>query len=137
MPARPAADRQHAAQTEPADATAPRPDAPPSADPPAAALDCQRCGACCASYRVSFYWAEAEVHGLPAALVQPLTPVYACLAGTHQAAPRCEALSGEVGRAVACAAYAQRPSPCREVQPGDDKCLRARARHGLPLPPAR
>ena len=28
---------------------------------------CQSCGACCAAYRVSFYWAEGE--GLPEAMV--------------------------------------------------------------------
>jgi Fe-S-cluster containining protein len=94
-------------------------------------FDCQRCGACCAAYRVSFYWAEAEVLGLPPDLVQPLTPVLACLAGTNQAQPHCAALDGRVGESVACRAYAQRPSPCRELQAGDDQCRRARARHGL------
>ncbi|HMX10119.1 MAG TPA: YkgJ family cysteine cluster protein [Burkholderiaceae bacterium] len=94
-------------------------------------FDCQRCGACCATYRVSFYWAEAELLGLPPELVQPLTPVLACLAGTNQVPPHCAALDGRIGATVACRAYAQRPSPCREVQPGDDKCRRARARHAL------
>lgn len=30
-----------------------------------------------------------------------------------------------------CSVYPQRPSPCREVQPGDEKCNKARDRHGL------
>jgi Fe-S-cluster containining protein len=81
---------------------------------------------------VSFYWAEADALGLDPALVEPVTPFLACLVGTNQPAPRCQALQGRVGEAVSCAAYAQRPSPCHEVQPGDERCRQARARHGLP-----
>ncbi len=91
---------------------------------------CTACGACCASYRVSFYWAEAEA--LPAALTRPLGRWYACMAGTEQPQPRCQALQGDIGASVACRVYDQRPAPCRELKPGDDKCQRARARHGLP-----
>ncbi|OYU25884.1 MAG: zinc/iron-chelating domain-containing protein [Burkholderiales bacterium PBB2] len=91
---------------------------------------CQACGACCASFRVSFYWAEAA--DLASRWVEPLTPHLSCMAGTNRKSPRCEALAGELGREVACGIYAQRPSPCREVQAGDDKCQRARAAHGLP-----
>ena len=100
--------------------------------PSAAPLNvCQQCGACCASFRVSFYWAEAPQRGLADSLIEPLTPHLACMAGTNAPAPRCRALQGEIGDAVTCLAYASRPSPCRELQPGDDKCNRARARHGL------
>ena len=96
---------------------------------------CQSCGACCAHFRVSFYWAEAESRGLPERLIQALTPFMACLAGTQSKTPRCDALAGTVGEQVTCTVYEQRPEPCREVQPGDEKCLRARARHQLgPLP---
>lgn len=91
---------------------------------------CTTCGACCATYRVSFYWAEAEP--LPATLTRPLGRWYACMAGTEQPRPRCDALAGDIGGSVACTVYAQRPSPCRELQPGEDKCQRARRRHGLP-----
>ncbi|MFZ6742105.1 YkgJ family cysteine cluster protein [Undibacterium sp. JH2W] len=93
---------------------------------------CLDCGACCASYRVSFYWAEADSLGIPDAMIEKLTPLHACLKGTNQALPHCQALSGEVGKAVKCNMYVNRPSPCRELQIGDDKCLRARARYGLP-----
>jgi len=55
----------------------------------------------------------------------------ACMAGTNAASPRCAALRGTAGGLVDCGVYAQRPAPCREVQPGDDKCERARNRHGL------
>jgi hypothetical protein len=99
---------------------------PPTADSP-----CQRCGACCASFRVSFYWGEAVERGLPEAVQEQLTPWHACMRGTNAAQPHCVALRGEVGREVSCSVYAARPSPCREVQPGDARCRDARARHGL------
>ncbi len=54
------------------------------------------------------------------------------MAGTNQPLPHCRALEGELGKNVTCVAYAQRPSPCREVEPGDAKCTQARAKHGLP-----
>jgi Fe-S-cluster containining protein len=96
---------------------------------------CLACGACCMSYRVSFYWAEAEERGLPASLTEQVSPHLACMAGTNARQPRCAALqqSGE-GR-FACRVYEQRPAPCRELQIGDDKCRQARARHGLPALP--
>ena len=56
---------------------------------------------------------------------------YACMAGTGSATPHCAALQGVVGKQVTCTVYEQRPAPCREVEPGDDKCNRARERHGL------
>jgi len=81
---------------------------------------------------VSFYWAEAPERRLPDALVEKLNPYLANMAGTNRPVPRCHALAGIVGTRVSCGVYAQRPSPCRELQPGEDKCNRARARHGLP-----
>jgi Fe-S-cluster containining protein len=97
-------------------------------------FDCQRCGACCAFFRVSFYWAEADdAPGgtVPAGLTQEVSPLHRCMQGTATRPVRCVALQGEIGGAVACSIYAQRSSSCREVMPGDDKCLRARAAHGL------
>ncbi|HEX8782440.1 MAG TPA: YkgJ family cysteine cluster protein [Steroidobacteraceae bacterium] len=92
---------------------------------------CQQCGACCASFRVSFYWAEAVQRGLPDSYTERVNPHLVSLAGTNRPAPRCCALRGEVGKQVACLVYPARPSPCRELQPGDDNCSRARALHGL------
>lgn len=40
---------------------------------------------------------------------------------------RCLALSGALFSRVRCTIYAQRPHPCRRVQPGDANCERARA----------
>jgi uncharacterized protein len=91
---------------------------------------CQQCGACCAAFRVSFHWVEAPPT-LPAELTERLGPQHLCMAGSNSAGPRCAALRGPVGGATACGIYAARPPACREVQAGDDKCRRARARHGL------
>jgi len=93
---------------------------------------CLACGACCAAFRVSFYWAEADERGLPGDLAERVNDHLLCMRGTWAAAPRCVALEGEVGRSVRCRAYDQRPSPCREVEPGDAQCARARALRGLP-----
>jgi len=97
-------------------------------------FDCQRCGACCAVFRVSFYWAEADdAPGgtVPVALTRPVGSLHRCMAGTEARPVRCVALRGAVGGDVACAIYAQRSSTCRSVQPGDSQCLKARAAHGL------
>ncbi|HOG48771.1 MAG TPA: YkgJ family cysteine cluster protein [Anaerolineae bacterium] len=108
---------------------------------------CLRCGACCAHYRVSFYWAEAdEAQGgaVPPALTEELPPFRLCMQGTNCRQPRCAALLGEVGREVRCAIYAGRPSPCREfgviwrdgvLRSGPEelaRCNAARAAWGLP-----
>jgi len=98
------------------------------------AFDCQRCGACCAYFRVSFYWGEADdAPGgtVPVALTRPVNAHLRCMAGTERKPARCVALAGEIGREVACTIYAQRSSSCQELQPGDEKCLRARAAHSL------
>lgn len=93
---------------------------------------CTRCGACCASFRVSFYFAEAHANNLSDAHIERLNDRFSCMAGTNAPAPRCNALAGTLGESVACRVYPARPSPCREVQPGDERCLTARAKHGLP-----
>lgn len=96
---------------------------------------CQHCGACCAHFRVTFYWAEADdAPGgtVPVALTHQQSPTTRCMQGTDTYQPHCIALEGEVGCAVSCRIYAVRPSPCREVMPGDAQCLRAREAHGLP-----
>lgn len=107
-------------------------------------MTCQSCGACCAAFRVDFHPAElaggayAWEGGVPVALTLPLTARLVRMRGTDESAPRCVALAGEVGRAVQCTIYEQRPSPCRDFNPyaalkiADEACARARARHGLP-----
>jgi Fe-S-cluster containining protein len=83
------------------------------------------------AFRVSFYWAEADELGLPVHMTEQVSVQLSCMAGTNRRQPYCGALQGQVGTQVSCSVYAMRPSPCREVQPGDEKCATARARHGL------
>ena len=99
-------------------------------------LDCQTCGACCASFRVDFSVCETEAAGgrVPDGLAEAVTDGICRLRGTDHARPRCAALTGRIGERVACAIYEWRPSPCREFEPGSDACLRARRRHGLATP---
>lgn len=106
---------------------------------------CLSCGACCAYYRVAFYWAEAEPFlggSVPPELTVPLDPHRLAMRGTAYHPPRCAALQGEVGSEVLCTLYRSRPSPCRELQPSwrdsqaVEQCDRARAAHDLaPLEP--
>lgn len=106
---------------------------------------CISCGACCCTYRVSFYWGEADdAPGgtVPAHLTVQVTPMLRAMQGTHPQVTRCVALTGEPGREVSCSIYPQRSQACREFeawQPDgqpDPRCTRARARFGLPeLPP--
>jgi Fe-S-cluster containining protein len=92
---------------------------------------CLSCGACCMAFRASFYWGEASTRAIPEHRTEQVNPHFLCMAGTNAREPRCAALQGPPGGPVACIIYEQRPEPCREVQVGDDKCRRARARHGL------
>lgn len=91
---------------------------------------CTHCGACCAYFRVSFYWSEGS--HLPPHLLESVTPVYDCMAGTNQSKPRCTALAGTIGQQVSCTIYPERTSPCKEVMPADEKCQKARLAHQLP-----
>jgi len=108
---------------------------------------CLTCGACCAHFSVSFYWAEADdAPGgtVPRTLTEDLGSLLCCMKGTNSSWPRCAALAGEIGRAVRCTIYDHRPSPCREfaVDWADGmlhyeeadlaRCTRARAAWGLP-----
>jgi len=96
---------------------------------------CLSCGACCAAYRVSFYWSEARELGLEEPFIEKFNSWRTCMSGTNKQSIRCRALQGVIGREVFCIVYSKRPSPCREVQQGDDKCNRARGKHGLgPVP---
>ncbi len=38
---------------------------------------------------------------------------------------RCVCLSGSLGQSVSCLIYNNRPTICRQVQPGDSICLQA------------
>lgn len=68
---------------------------------------------------------------MPEHYTEPVTAVYACMAGTNNLQPRCVALQGEIGRQVSCGMYQARSASCREVQIADAQCNKARAAHGL------
>ncbi len=109
----------------------------PAYAPPGGALpDCQRCGACCASFRVDFSVQELLSEGgqVPDGLALALNAHTCRMRGTDHAPPRCAALTGRVGQQVACGIYEWRASPCREFEAGSDACWHARRRHGLPTP---
>jgi Fe-S-cluster containining protein len=102
---------------------------------------CLRGGACCACFRVSFHWAESvpflDGH-VPDEMTETVTPFRLAMKGTLKPPLRCIALDGEIGEAVGCTIYSDRPTPCRDLEPWDhlgqpdEKCSRARAAHGLP-----
>ena len=105
---------------------------------------CIACGACCAYYRASFYWAEAD-EGLggtvPVELTEKLNDFRRVMKGTNGAHRRCVALLGEIGQRVGCSIYERRASVCREFEVSwhggvrNERCDRARAAWGLaPLP---
>lgn len=99
---------------------------------------CLSCGACCAAFRVSFYWAETDAHPsgtVPQALTQAVSPHHVCMQGTEKNPVHCIALEGEVGKQVSCNIYALRSSTCREFEAGTEECNRARAMHHLPTIP--
>lgn len=102
---------------------------------------CISCGACCAFYRVSFYWTEAALDAggtVPPELTEQLTPFLVVMKGTTNITPRCTCLLGDIGEQVQCSIYPQRASVCREFrysgQDGkiDEYCDKARAAWGLP-----
>ena len=102
---------------------------------------CISCGACCATYRVSFHWSEADRSGsggVPAELTTDLDLHRSVMLGTLSNPPRCIALAGQLGEGVSCLIYDRRPAPCRDLEPSyrnglsSEKCDTARLRHGLP-----
>lgn len=106
---------------------------------------CISCGACCAHYRVSFHWREAEANpddpldkSTPVELTEDIDPDRRSMKGTtskHHS--HCIALHGEIGKQVACGIYEWRPSPCRNFTASfengyhNPRCDEARKKYGL------
>jgi hypothetical protein len=95
---------------------------------------CLACGACCAHFRVSFYWAEP----VPEQHTEKLNAHRSFMRGTdHPEAPRCVVLQGKVGDRVSCGIYESRPSPCRDFEASfesgveNPRCAAARIAKGL------
>ena len=101
---------------------------------------CITCGACCAYYRISFYWSEAcpEAGGsIPAELTEKVNTHFVAMKKTSDGQRRCVALQGTIGENVSCNIYSDRSSTCREFNiawengEANDKCNKARMAHGL------
>lgn len=100
---------------------------------------CTSCGACCAFFRVSFYWGECGEGDdlMPSDKVEQITPHLVAMKGTNQKAPRCVNLNGEIGQSVGCSLYEKRSTSCREFDASwvngvhNQRCDEARATHGL------
>ena len=102
---------------------------------------CLSCGACCASFRVAFYWREAERGSsfeVPTHLTVDLDSHLRCMKGTEvKHRPCCTSLRGKIGHKAWCSIYESRPSPCREFQASfengypNPRCDEARKKHGL------
>ena len=107
---------------------------------PPAFNPCLACGACCAFFRASFYWAEAAdatPDGVPVELTDEFPPHFRIMKGTDQKDPRCIALEGDIGRQVTCTIHPRRSTSCRDFAPAwengipNDRCDKARAAHGM------
>lgn len=105
---------------------------------------CLSCGACCAHFRVSFFWGEAQSAGgyVPDECITVINPTFVAMTGTHCKPARCVALVGEIGQQVHCTIYAERSTTCQNFhaswQQGEHNpdCDAARLAHGLaPLEP--
>lgn len=106
---------------------------------------CLQCGACCALFRASFYWAETDeftLGGVPAEMTIKINDFLVALKGTERKPPRCMALVGSIGQRVFCSIYDRRSSVCREFEPSwqnnqyNPRCNQARLAWGLkPLSP--
>lgn len=106
---------------------------------------CIACGACCACFRASFYWAEADdatPGGVPVEYTDKLDSWRRVMRGTNQRTPRCVALQGTLGISVWCSIHPRRSSVCREFVPSwqdgqrNPRCDQARQVHGMePLAP--
>ncbi|MDG2523910.1 YkgJ family cysteine cluster protein [Stenotrophomonas sp. HITSZ_GD] len=102
---------------------------------------CLSCGACCAHFRVSLHWSEAEPSlggRVPIELTDALRAHERVMRGTSQARPRCIALEADIGRYSRCTIHARRPAVCAQVPASLEfgersrQCDESRAAHGLP-----
>ena len=101
---------------------------------------CLSCGACCACFRVSFHWSEADPalgRMVPFELTEPLRAHERVMRGTSQKEPRCIALDADIGRYSRCTIHDRRPSVCAlvpaswEFGAASAQCDKSRIAHGL------
>ena len=100
---------------------------------------CQKCGACCSAFRVSFHWSETleDSFNVPIELTVKVSPHLTAMKFNNQNSKRCSALIGNIGKSVSCKIYDNRPSPCRNFKASFEdgsqnlRCDEARATMGL------
>jgi Fe-S-cluster containining protein len=103
---------------------------------------CISCGACCASFRASFYWmegADMTPGGVPVELSEDFNDRFRIMKGTNCKTPYCIALKGLIGFEVSCMIYEQRSTSCRDFMPSyydgvthNERCDQAREKYNLP-----
>jgi Fe-S-cluster containining protein len=100
----------------------------------------QKCGACCAIYKVLFPSAETDDHAagvVPLEYTVIIGPEFSAMRGTERFFKRCIALEGVIGQQVRCQIYEKRPSACYLFIPSwegkthNARCDRARSCCGL------
>ena len=108
-------------------------------------FDCQSCGACCCNTERNRLEGTLEYVEVTKQdrLYEERRDLLKQLAVRNEAGvfhlrlvgeeQRCVALDGDVGEGVSCTLYPFRPAGCRNVEAGDEECLKARRFHGLPL----
>lgn len=103
---------------------------------------CLSCGACCAFFRVEFYWREANQEdtekAVPLQLCEEASANKRAMRGTtRKHRPCCVALAGKIGEDVRCTIYENRSSACRSFMASyengrqNPRCDEARRAHGL------
>ena len=104
-------------------------------------LDCTRCGACCTNpneNRAEGFVDYVEVLAKDSLLAEPdlvkRLVVYNGAGEPHlrlHQDGRCLALRGRLGHRVSCTIYERRPTACRKVEPGSERCLAHRRERQL------
>jgi Fe-S-cluster containining protein len=110
----------------------------------ASTFDCQRCGACCANpaeNRAESFLDYVEVLAKDSLLGKPdlmrRFVVYNADGVPHlrlHPDGRCLALRGKIGHKVTCTIYDDRPTGCRRVEAGSERCRAYRRERGLANP---
>lgn len=105
-----------------------------------AAPDCTTCGACCsnpAENRAENFIDYVEVKARDELLLRPdlVRRLVVYRDGSAHlrldVSGRCLALRGRIGRRVTCTIYEVRPTACRKVEAGSERCLAYRREHGI------
>lgn len=100
---------------------------------------CQKCGACCTTYCVSFNSHElAKDHfNVPVEFTFRISSDTLAMKNKMPSSPRCVALDGHIGKHVSCNIYQNRPSPCRQFKASyedgthNPRCDECRSKRGL------